>query len=391
VSIFDVAIVGGGLIGASIAFELEAEGLRVVVLDRQEPGRESSWAAAGMLSPGPDSPEDAPLAPLAKESLRLYPEYIAAVEEASGRSTAFQREGALEIFFGEHAEGECDAMIAAHRRWGLAAEPISTDAARKREGSLNPAARAVVWLPEEAAVDPRLLMEAVLAGAQRRGAEIRSNSTVTSFLYDRRHEGVRCTGVAAGNESISAKFVVLAAGCFTGALEGPANGFQLCVPTHPVRGQMIALRPKGVNLRRVLRSARGYVVPRPDGRIVAGSTLENEGFEKRVTTDGLQTIWNAALELVPQLSGAEVIETWAGLRPGTPDNLPILGPTAVEGLLAATGHYRNGILLAPATSKLIRDWIVGGQVKSDVTAFSPSRFIDRNIQSRASQSARAIP
>jgi glycine oxidase len=390
VSTFDVAIVGGGLIGSSIAFELGAEGLRVIVLDRQEPGRESSWAAAGMLSPGPGSLEDAPLAPLAKESLRLYPDYIAAVEEASGRSASFQREGTLEIFFGDHAEGERDSLVAAHRRVGLAAEPIAADAARKMEESLGAAARAAAWLPEEATVDPRLLMEAVLAGARQRGVEIRSNCAVTSFLREGDDEGMRCTGVAAGGEKIAAKFVVLAAGCFTGALEGFGDGFRLCVPTHPVRGQMMALRPKEVSLRRVLRSARGYVVPRRDGRIVAGSTLENAGFEKHVTPEGLQNILDAVSEMVPRLAGAEIAETWAGLRPGTPDNLPILGPTGVGGLLAATGHYRNGILLAPVTAKLIRDWIVLGQVNSDVTAFSPSRFSDGKMQSRASQSAGAI-
>jgi glycine oxidase len=391
VSTFDVAIVGGGLIGASIAFELGAEGLRVVILDRQEPGRESSWAAAGMLSPGPDSLEESPLAPLGKESLRLYPEFIAAVEGASGRSTSFLREGTMEIFFGDHAEGERDSLVAAHRRLGLAAEPISADAARELERSLGPAARAAAWLPEEAMVDPRLLMEAVLAGAQQRGVEIRSNCAVTSFLNESHNDGRRCTGVAAGNESFASKFVVLAAGSYTGTLEKSANGFRLCAPTHPVRGQMLALRPKGVSLRRVLRSKKGYVVPRRDGRIVAGSTLENAGFEKHVTPDGLQTIWNAALKLVPELAGAEVVEAWAGLRPGTPDNLPILGPTDIEGLLVATGHYRNGILLAPVTAKLIRDWIVRGQVNLDTKAFSPSRFSDVKAESRASQGARTIP
>jgi glycine oxidase len=391
VSTFDVAIVGGGLIGASIAFELAAENLRVVLLDRQKPGQGASWAAAGMLSPGPHSPEDEPLTHLAKESLRLYPEFVAAVEEASGRPTAFIREGALEIFSGPHAESERDTMVASHQQLGLAAERISLQGARELEKALGPAACAAAWLPEEATVDPRLLMEAVLAGAVRRGVELRPDCAATSLVCGSSSEGAQCTGVIAGGKRIEAKFVVLAAGCFTGEIENGAEGFSFCTPTHPVRGQMMAFRPKSLQLRRVLRSERGYLVPRRDGRIVAGSTTENAGFEKHVTPEGIQTILSTALELVPELASAEILETWSGLRPGTPDNLPILGPTEIEGLLAATGHYRNGILLAPVTAKLICDWIVRGMVRSDVARFSPLRFGDAKVRPNASKSTRANP
>jgi glycine oxidase len=366
VKTFDVAIIGGGVIGGSIAFELAAEKISVVVLDRQEPGREASWAAAGMLSPGPDSTEALPLVPLARESFRLYPEFIAAIEEASGKSTALGSEGTLQIFPGPRGEAEREKMAAEYRRLGLAMESISFESARKYEGSLGPAARVAAWLPDESVVDPRLLMEAVLEAARRRGVEFRTDCPVTSVVV----EGDRCGGVVAGGETIAAKQVVVAAGCFSGGIDRLGR----YAPTHPVRGQMLALRARGLSLRRVVRSEKGYLVPRRDGRIIAGSTLENAGFEKHVTPGGLRQILDGVLELVPGLAGAEIVETWAGLRPGTPDGLPILGPTDIEGLAVATGHHRNGILLTPVTSKLLRDWIVRGEVSMNVEAFSPLRF-----------------
>jgi glycine oxidase len=390
VSTFDVAVVGGGLIGASIAFELATENLRVVVLDRQQPGQEASWAAAGMLSPGPLSPADEPLTPLAKESLQLYPEFVAAVEEVSGHSVGFQREGALEVFYGPKAEAQRNTLVAMHRQFGLAATPISLDEARKMERSIAPEIRAAVWLAEEATVEPRLLIEAVLAAASRRGVEIRPDCAVSALLREGDRETGRCIGVIADGKRIEARTVVLAAGCFTGTIENGATGWGVFAPTRPVRGQMLALRPKNIQLRRVVRGAHGYLVPRRAGTIVAGSTLENAGFEKHTTPEGLQTIRRAALELVPELANAEIVETWAGLRPGTPDDLPILGPTGIEGLLAATGHYRNGILLAPVTAKLIKNWIVRGNVDQDVKKFSPMRFSATKPQSLSPKNAQAI-
>ena len=179
---FDIAVIGGGVIGASIAFELAAANVRVVVLDRQEPGREASWAAAGMLSPAPDSPRDMPLVPLAKESLRLYPEFVAAIEESSGKPTAYALEGTLEIFLGPQGEAERDQLVSSHRKLGLATEAIPLDAARDREKSLGPAARAAAWLANEGTVEPRALMEALLAAARHRGVEIWPNRRVTGLL-----------------------------------------------------------------------------------------------------------------------------------------------------------------------------------------------------------------
>ena len=375
---FDVAVIGGGVIGVSIACELAADKLRVVVLDRQRPGQEASRAAAGMLSPAPDSPRDTPLVPLGRESLKLYPEFIAAVEDASGRSTGYAREGALEIFFSLRGEAKRDARISACRRWGLAADQLAREPAWPWEKSPGPAARSAAGLPEDCPVEPRSLMDALLAAAQHRGIEVRSDCCVTGLLRERD----RCAGVIAGMEQVGASHVVMAAGCFSGEVAPETELLSRYAPTRPVRGQMLALRPRGATLRRVLRSERGYLVPRKDGRIVAGSTSEEAGHNRNVTPEGTRQILDAAFELFPELAEAELLETWAGLRPGTPDDLPILGPTDIEGLLIATGHYRNGILLAPVTAKLIREWIVGGRTTFDAEIFSPLRFSRGELQTQ---------
>jgi glycine oxidase len=375
---YDVAIIGAGVIGASVAFELAAQKLRVLVLDRQQPGQEASWAAAGMLSPAPDSPRDLPLVPLGNQSLKLYPSFVSEIEETSGRPTGFARLGALEVFLGPHADVERDRRVSQCKRLGVAAEAISQEMARSWETSIGPAAHAAAWLPEEGTVEPRLLMDALIAAAQSRGVEFRANCEVTKLLI----EGNHCIGVLAGGEKISAQHVVVAAGSFSGSIGGDEEMPSRYAPTRPVRGQMIALRPDGASFQRVLRSDRGYLVSRRDGRIIAGSTSEDGIYEKRVTPAGIRKILDNALELFPALAGAEILETWSGLRPGTPDDLPILGPTDIDGLLIATGHYRNGILLSAVTAKLVREWVTTGRTTFDARAFSPLRFASRKMQAQ---------
>jgi glycine oxidase len=380
----DIAIIGGGVIGVSIAFELAADNLRVVVFDRQQPGREASWAAAGMLSPAPDSSRDLPLVPFARRSLGLYPQFIASIEDASGKRTGYARDGALEIFFSRDTDAESKraARLRELQQFGIAAEEISLDDARRMAGALGPAAGSALWLPDEGTVEPRLLMDALLTAARNRGVEVRAGCEVTELIQS----GERCSGVLAAGEKVPAEHVVLAAGCFSSRLGGnPA--VQAFAPTRPVRGQMLALRPNAgtVALPRVMRSESSYLVPRRDGRIVAGSTNEEAGFEKQVTAAGIGKILGATLEMCPELGRAEVIETWAGLRPGTPDDLPILGPADTRGLWVATGHYRNGILLAPATARVFQEFISGVESSFNVAPFSPMRFAQREM--RAAQTA----
>lgn len=364
---WDVAIAGGGIIGTSIAFELAAENLQVIVIDRQSPGREASWAAAGMLSPAPDGLPAIPLIPLAKESLRMYPDFISRVERSSETRSDFERQGALHLFSGANAETERDRTVAQYRGLGLSIVPITAGDARKRENSIGEEIGAAAWNPEEARVDPRALTRGVITGAERRGARILPDTPVSKLMIEKG----RCRGLVAGGEEISAGQVVLAAGSYSAEILGARAEI---APTRPVRGQLMALHKENLRLRHVLRTDHGYLVPRKDGRIIAGSTLEDAGFEKGVTPEGMRTILTAATEMIPELESAEIVERWSGLRPGTPDELPILGPADVEGLFIATGHYRNGILLAPITAKLLRDWIVKGKAEFDAGIFSPQRF-----------------
>jgi glycine oxidase len=228
-------------------------------------------------------------------------------------------------------------------------------------------------LPYEGSVDSRALVDAAVAAAVATGVELHAHAGVAQLITEGDRREGRCTGVVANGEHISAGNVVLAAGAFSARIMGVPTA----VATRPVRGQMIALNTGNVRLRHVLRSERGYVVPRRDTvpeKIVAGSTLEDVQFEKRVTPAGLEHILAAAQELLSGISGAEVLETWCGLRPDTPDHLPIMGPADLTNLTIATGHYRNGILLAPITAKLVREWITEQRVSMDWELFSPQRF-----------------
>jgi glycine oxidase len=364
---YDAAIIGGGIIGSSLAWELARNKLRVVVLDRQQPGREASWAAAGILSPAPESPAAFPMVPLGRASLALYPEFVAAIEEDSGESAGFRPKGTLQTFFARDAERELSTLMALHHGLGLAAEALRIEDARELEPALSGEVLAAALRPQEASVDNRALTRGAILAAQRAGAEFRSGQQVTRLL----REGDRCTGVVAAGEGIAASTVVLAAGCFSGEIAGVSR----YAPVRPARGQMVALRAPSVPIERVLWSERVYIVPRNDGRLVAGSTVEYAGFEKGLTPAGLQEILSAAMEIAPALKDAAIEETWSGLRPDSPDHLPILGPTDLDGLLVATGHFRSGILLAPVTAKLIREWITGQGVSINCEAFSPMRFL----------------
>jgi len=370
---FDVAIAGAGLIGGSIAFELARAGLRVGVFDRQEPGRESSWAGAGILSPAPESAAMIPLVPLAKATMAIYPEFVRTVEEISGRSAGFRPKGTLQAIFSRNAREELSTVIALHHGLGLKAEPLSAQDARELEPSLSDDLEAGVLRPEEASVDNRALTQAVLEAAQRSGVQFFSGSGVEAIW----RESGRCVGLQLKNERIEAHWTVIAAGCFSADIAGVAP----YAPVRPAKGQMVSLRSDELKIERVLWSEKIYLVPRNDGRILAGATVEYTGFERTLTAGGLEKILAGAIELAPGLASARVEETWAGLRPDSPDHLPILGPTDIDGLLIATGHFRGGILLAPITAQLVREWVTLQRVSVYWERFSPMRFQAATAQS----------
>lgn len=363
---FDVAIAGGGLIGASIALDLARAGLCVGLFDRQEPGREASWAGAGILSPAPEGASMIALVPLGKASMAIYPEFVRMVEEVSGRGAGYRPKGTLQALFSRDAREELSTVIALHHGLGLKAEPLSAEDARALEPSLSEDLEAGVLRPEEASVDNRALTEAVLEAARRSGVQFFSASGAEAIW----REGGRCFGLNLKNEKVEAQWTVIAAGCFSADIQGVAP----YAPVRPAKGQMVALRADDLKIERVLWSEKIYLVPRNDGRILAGATVEYTGFEKMLTAGGLEKILAGAIELSPGLRGSRVEETWAGLRPDSPDHLPILGPTDIDGLLIATGHFRGGILLAPITARLVREWVTEQRVSVDWDRFSPMRF-----------------
>jgi glycine oxidase len=363
---FDVAIAGGGLIGAAIAFELARASLQVALFDRQQPGEGSSWAAAGILSPAPENSGMISTVPLGRASLQLYPEFVAAVEEISGQNAGYRACGTLEALFSSDPQEKLSTIIALHHGLGLKAEPLSAEDAREMEPALSPELEAAVFRPNEACVDNRALTKAVLAAAESSGVKIFATSNVQSIAKD----GGRCAGFLVNGEKVQSRWSIIAAGCRSAEIEGAAQ----YAPVRPAKGQMIALRAKDLSIERVLWSDHVYLVPRNDGRILAGATVEYVGFDKNVTVGGVQKIIAGALQLAPALADAQIEETWAGLRPDSPDHLPIIGPTDLDGLLIATGHFRSGILLAPITAQLIREWITTQNVRQDWARFSPMRF-----------------
>jgi glycine oxidase len=366
VKTFDLAIAGGGLIGASIALELADAGLRVAIFDKNNPGREASWAGAGILSPAPESRAMISLVPLAKASMALYPEFVERVEEISGENVGFRPKGTLQAVFGANAREELSTLIALQHGLGLKAEPLRADDARELEPALSEEIEAAALRPDEASVDNRALTHAALTSAKKAGVEVFAHCGARAIW----REGDRCAGIILHDEKVSAKWTIIAAGCFSAGIAG-ADSF---APVRPAKGQMVALRSDAVAIERVLWSENVYLVPRNDGRILAGATVEYIGFDKEVTAGGIEKMLAAAIELAPGLANAQIEETWAGLRPDSPDHLPILGPADLDGLLIATGHFRSGILLTPITARLVREWITTDRVSVDWERFSPLRF-----------------
>ena len=372
---FEAVIAGAGLIGGAIALELAHAGVRVAVFDQGEPGREASWAGAGILSPAPENPATIPLVPLAKASMALYPEFVARVEEISGQDVGFRAKGTLEALFSRDAARELSTHVALHHGWGLTAEALNAEDARELEPALSPEVEAAVLRPDEASVDNRALTQAVLDAARKNGVEIFAHREVLGIWREKQH----CAGLLLENEKASAKWTIIAAGSFSAGIAG-ANTY---APVRPAKGQMVSLRAERAKIERVLWSDKIYLVPRNDGRILAGATVEYAGFDKKVTAGALEKLLASAIELAPDLAHAHVEETWAGLRPDSPDHLPILGPADIDGLLIATGHFRSGILLTPITARLIREWVTEQRVSVDWERFSPLRFVEARKETSA--------
>jgi glycine oxidase len=338
---WDVIISGAGIIGVSLALELRERGFTVLVLDRAEPGGEASSAAAGMLAPSdPETPSA--LRPMAFASARMFPEFVRQLETAGKMLVDFRRAGTIALLH--------DAPAPAEYR------SLSADEVQRLEPSLK-TARQPAFFVEEDSVDPFLLMRAALAAASNFGIEIRGHATVN----DIRQRG-NAVEIITTADTLTARFAVDCRGAWAGA------------PVKPRKGQMLYVQPRAGVLQHVLRAPDVYLVPRSSGKILVGATVEDVGYDKSVDPATIHALISAAAKYLPELAAAPITQSWAGLRPGTPDDLPLLGPTETPGVLIAGGHFRNGILLAPITAKIMADLVEGRPSPLDIAAFAPSRF-----------------
>jgi glycine oxidase len=360
-----VLIIGGGVVGLSVALRLRDLGVEVLVLERSLPGAEASSAAAGMLAPQMEASGPGPFLDLCLLSRALYPGFAAELRERAGMDIGFLACGTFWLAFDEETEGRQNQAVRWQGELGLRVERVTGEEARRQEPLLSSLARQAVLFPDDHQVDNRLLVRALVQATTHVGVRFRSGN-VRGLLQNA--EQVR--GVDVDGERVEADAVVVAAGSWTSLVPGLPLSPQA---VRPAKGQMVSLQMRTPPLKRVACAAGGYVVPRADGRVICGSTLELRGFDKDVTAQGLAHVLQTAMQICPALSAATLGESWAGLRPYTEDHLPILGKGPLEKLYLATGHFRNGILLAPLTGQLMAAVVVGRAPEADLAPFSPSR------------------
>ncbi len=347
---WDAVIIGGGVIGLTTAFELSKRSRRVLVIDRTEPGTEASHAAAGMLAHCDPHTHEL-LIPLAASSARLYPELVLEQEDETGLHIDLRREGAI-AFFPDSEKP-------------LSGSELSAAELARLEPAL--AQRSPAYFMPEASLDPRCLVQALTKSLHHRRVDIATGSAVVSVEMS----GRKATGVRTDKSHYAASVVINCAGAWASRIA------PVPLRTRPVKGQMLSVVPPHGSrfpLRHVVRSSCCYLVPRTDGRIVIGSTLEEAGFDKRVDPNIIQGLHQSAANLLPEIGQGRILEAWAGLRPGSPDSLPMIGETSYGGYLVATGHYRDGILLAPVTAQIVAKLAVGETPETNLLPFSPERF-----------------
>lgn len=347
---WDAVVIGAGVIGLSVALELQKRGCKVLVLERGVPGQGASHAAGGMLAHC-DPDLHASIRPLAAASVEMYPEFVLELEDETRVRIDLRRHGTI-AFHDESHHSKCG--------YGLTPDGIAA-----REPQLVPPGPA--WFLPEACLDPRRLVEALTKSLHHRKIDISSGAKVLAVETETR----QVRSVRTHKSTYSTQIAINCAGAWSSDIT-PVRP-----RTRPVKGQMLSIVPKygtHFSLQHVIRSKSCYLVPRSDGRVVIGSTLEEAGFDKQVHPDTIQRLHQAAVILMPELGEGRILEAWAGLRPGTPDGLPLLGETSYPGYLVATGHFRDGILLAPITARIIGQLATGSNPELNLIPFSPERF-----------------
>jgi glycine oxidase len=379
----DVIIIGAGVMGCAVAWRLVREGLSVTLVERGIPGAEASSAAAGILAPQAEADGPGPFLDLALKSRALYPAFVERLQAETGIDVGYRREGTLSLCGAGASPEDTEAQkerLLSRMRWqaraGLRVSFLEPAEVQRLEPALCPGAGALHF-PDDHQVEAPLLCRALSQAAAAGGARF-----VSAHVQRVRHEGGRVIGVDVEGERLHAGHVLIAAGSWSALLDVPEALPHQAV--RPMRGQMLELDTRPPLLRHVVfghvgRDVSGYLVPRRDGRLIAGSTMELVGFRKEVTVSGLRRLLALTEGLCPALSGAEVRRTWAGFRPATPDGLPLLGGTPVRGLSLCTGHFRNGILLCPVSAEAIASLITGAPPPMDLAPFSVARLLGTNL------------
>jgi glycine oxidase len=367
---YDALIVGAGVIGLACAWRAARAGARVCVLEREYPAAGATGVAAGMLAPvGEASWGEETLLSLNLDSLRRWPDFASELEADAGERVGYAECGALHVALDRDEAEALRRRHDLHRRLGLESEWLRGSDCRRVEPGLVTAVRGGVHARDEAAVDPRRLAGALLAALERRGVPVEAGAEVVAAERDSR--SWRLT--TADGRELAAPIVVIASGAWSAADWLPVEAR---LPVRPVKGEILTLRGASDEpvCAGIVAGERVYVVPRGDGRLIVGATVEEAGFDVTVTAGGVHELLREAYRLLPEIAELELAETSAGVRPGTPDNAPLIGPAA-EGLIAATGHFRNGILQAPVTADSVAALLEGQEPPHDLDPFSPLRFI----------------
>jgi glycine oxidase len=382
-----IAIVGAGVSGLAIGWRLAQAGRAVTAIDCGPAGRGASWAAAGMLAPQVEAePGEEALLPLLLESRDMWAAFAAELQSATGIDVGYRTEGTLVVALDRDDREKLRFRYDYLLGLGLELEWLAGAEARRREPHLARGVTAAVWSPKDHQVDNRRLVEALRAAFAAAGGTLIEHAPVEEIL----HDGARVAGVRVADRTIPAKTVIVAAGAWSRNLGGLPEAAR--PPVRPVKGQMLALAmdPAEPLIERVVWGPDVYLVPRRDGRLVVGATVEEMGFDTRLTGGGMFELLRAAWETLPGIYDLPLVESWAGLRPASRDDAPILGPTEIEGLVMATGHRRNGILLTPVTGAAIARLVLDGAAPPSIRPFSLARFAAKG-EDRSGMRNRAAP
>ncbi|MDD2878602.1 MAG: glycine oxidase ThiO [Acidiphilium sp.] len=364
-----VAVIGGGVIGLALGWRLAQRGVDVVVFERDAAGSGASHAAAGMLAAACEAePGEAALGGLNRASLALWPAFAAEVEAASGLPVGLRCEGTLLVALNRDDAAKLRHDMAFQHSQGIDLAWLTPAQAREREPYLAPQLAGAVFSPGDIQVDNRAVVAALIEAFRRAGGVLHEQAPVERVAVA---DG-RATGVVVAGAVHAADVVVLAAGAWSGGIDLPIAR----PPVRPVKGQMLSVQmdPDAPLLRHVVWAPKAYLVPRADGRLIVGATVEERGFDARITAGGLYSLLDGAWRALPGIEELPVIETWVGFRPGSRDDAPILGPSALPGLMFATGHHRNGILLTPVTAEAMATTILDGVTDPRIAAFGIGRF-----------------